>query len=69
MVAREQRYEWEYVYGAVAVVQGQAQFQRLPAVSLEPSRGFLQSITQSDHRVMCLDGITAEDAVAKFTRP
>ncbi len=48
VLAREQRYEWEYVYGAVAVVQGQAQFQFLPSVSLELSRGFLQQIAQSD---------------------
>lgn len=48
VLAREQRYEWEYVYGAVEVVQGQAQFQFLPSVSLELSRGFLQQIAQSD---------------------
>ena len=48
VLAREQRYEWEYVYGAVEVVNGQAQFQFLPSVSLELSRGFLQQIAQSD---------------------
>jgi transposase len=47
VVAREQRYEWEYVYGAVEVVGGQAQFQFLPAVSLELSRGFLQQLADS----------------------
>lgn len=46
--AQEQRYEWEYVYGAVEVVQGLAQFQFLPSVSLELSRGFLRQIAQSD---------------------
>jgi transposase len=46
--AQEQRYEWEYVYGAVEVVEGLAQFQFLPSVSLELSRGFLQQIAQSD---------------------
>ena len=45
---REQRYEWEYVYGAVEVVEGLAQFRFLPSVSLEFSRGFLQQIADSD---------------------
>jgi transposase len=48
VLAREQRYEWEYVYGAVEVVEGLAQFQFLPSVSLALSRGFLQQIAQSD---------------------
>jgi transposase len=48
VLAREQRYEWEYVYGAVEVVQGLAQFQYLPSVSLALSRGFLQQIAASD---------------------
>ena len=48
MRAQEQRYEWEYVYGAVEVVEGLAQFQFLPTVSLELSRGFLEQIAASD---------------------
>lgn len=48
VLAREQRYEWEYVYGAVEVVEGLAQFQFLPSVSLALSRGFLQQIADSD---------------------
>jgi len=48
VLAREQRYEWEYVYGAVEVVEGLAQFRYVPGVSLELSRGFLQQIAQSD---------------------
>ena len=46
--AQEQRYEWEYVYGALEVVEGLAQFQFLPSVSLELSRGFLQQLAASD---------------------
>jgi transposase len=46
--AQEQRYEWEYVYGAVEVVEGLAQFRFLPSVSLELSRGFLQQLADSD---------------------
>ena len=48
VLAREQRYEWEYVYGAVEVVEGLAQFRFLPSVSLELSRGFLQQLADSD---------------------
>lgn len=48
VLAREQRYEWEYVYGAVEVVEGLAQFQFLPSVNLALSRGFLQQIADSD---------------------
>ena len=48
VLPREQRYEWEYVYGAVEVVSGLAQFQYLPSVSLELSCGFLQQIAESD---------------------
>lgn len=50
VLAREQRYEWEYVHGAVEVVQGLAQFQFLPSVSLVLSRGFLQQIAGSDEQ-------------------
>jgi transposase len=46
--AQEQRYEWEYVYGAVEVVEGLAEFRFLPSVSLELSGGFLQQLADSD---------------------
>lgn len=48
VIPQEQRYEWEYVYGAVEVVTGLAEFQFLPSVSLELSRGFLQQLVASD---------------------
>lgn len=48
VLAQEQCYEWEYVYGAVEVVEGLAEFQFLPAVSLELSCGFLQQLADSD---------------------
>jgi len=48
VLAQEQRYEWEYVYGAVEVVAGLAEFQFLPTVSLELSHGFLQQLADSD---------------------
>jgi transposase len=48
VLAQEQRYEWEYVYGAVEVVEGLAEFQFLPSVSLELSHGFLQQLADRD---------------------
>lgn len=48
VIPQEQRYEWEYVYGAVEVVEGLAEFAFLPSVSLELSRGFLQQLADSD---------------------
>jgi transposase len=47
VLPQEQRYQWEYVYGALEVVEGLAQFRFLPWVSLELSRGFLQQIADS----------------------
>ena len=46
--AQEQRYEWEYVSGAVEVVTGAVAFQSLPSVSLELSRGFRRQLAASD---------------------
>ena len=46
--AQAQRYEWEYVHGAVEVVEGLAEFQFLPSVSLELSHGFRQQLADSD---------------------
>ena len=48
VVPRQHRYEWEYVYGAVEVVQGQSQFRLMPSVSLDFSGGFLEQIAASD---------------------
>jgi transposase len=48
VIPQQQRYEWEYVYGALEVVQGQAQFRFMPSVSLEFSGGFLEQIAASD---------------------
>jgi transposase len=48
VLAQEQRYEWEYVYGAVEVVEGLTEFRILPSVSLELSCGFLQQLADSD---------------------
>jgi transposase len=48
VIAQQQRYEWEDVYGALEVLAGQAQFRFMPSVSLDFSRGFLGQIAASD---------------------
>jgi transposase len=48
VIPQQQRYEWEYVYGALEVVQGEAQFRFMPSVSLDFSGGFLEQIAASD---------------------
>jgi transposase len=48
VIPQQQRYQWEYVYEAIEVVQGQTQFCYLPLVNLELSRGFVEQIAQSD---------------------
>jgi transposase len=48
VIAQQQRYEWEYVYGALEVLEGDAQFRFMPSVNLDSSRDFLQQIAVSD---------------------
>ncbi len=50
VIPQQQCYQWEYVYGALEVVQGEAQFRYMPSVSLEFSCGFLEQIAASDPR-------------------
>jgi hypothetical protein len=47
-VTRELKYEWDYLYGALAVVGGQAHFAHLPGVSLEWDQGYLADLAASD---------------------
>jgi transposase len=50
VIPQQQRYEWEYVYGALEVVEGGTQFRFMPSVSLDFSCGFLEQIAASDPR-------------------
>jgi transposase len=43
-----QKYEWGYVYGALDVVSGEAEFCFLPSVSLELTCRFLEQIVAAD---------------------
>jgi hypothetical protein len=48
VIPQQQRDEWEYVYGALEVLAGDAQFRFIPSVNLGFSRGNLQQIAASD---------------------
>lgn len=48
VVPREHRYAWDYVYRAVEVVEGISQFQFMPTVGLDLTRGGLEQIVNSD---------------------
>lgn len=47
-VRRQTRYQWDYLYGALEVVQGQAEFLHLPTVNLDCNRLFLEHLQASD---------------------
>jgi transposase len=47
-VRRQTRYEWDYLYGALEVVEGQAEFLHLPTVDLDCNRLFLEHLQASD---------------------
>ena len=47
-VRRQTRYEWDYLYGALEVVEGQAEFLHLPTVNLDCNALFLEHLRASD---------------------
>lgn len=48
VVARQQKYDWDYLYGALEVTGGEAHFCHIPSVSLEWDAGYLQDLAASD---------------------
>jgi transposase len=48
IVRRQTRYEWDYLYGALEVVEGHAEFLHLPTVNLDCNRLFLEHLQASD---------------------
>ena len=47
-VKRQTKYDWDYLYGALEVVEGSAVFAHLPTVSLECNELFLREIIKMD---------------------
>jgi transposase len=57
-VRQQTRYEWDYLYGALEVVEGRAEFLHLPTVNLDCNRLFLEPLRSSDpeaHHVVIAD--------------
>ena len=48
VVARQIKYEWDYLYGALSVVGGEAHFAHLPGVNLEWDEAYLRDLAASD---------------------
>lgn len=48
VVTRQVKYEWDYLYGALGAVSGEAHFAHLPGVSLEWDRSYLENLAASD---------------------
>lgn len=45
---RQMRYEWDYLYGALEVVEGRAEFMHLPTVDLNCNELFLSHLASTD---------------------
>ena len=48
VVARQIKYEWDYLYGALSVIGGEAHFAHVPGVSLDWDEGYLSDLAASD---------------------
>lgn len=48
VVSRQIKYEWDYLYGALAVIGGEAHFAHVPGVSLDWDEGYLRDLAASD---------------------
>jgi transposase len=48
VVTRQIKYEWDYLYGALSAVSGEAHFAHVPGVSLEWDRSYLENLASSD---------------------
>ena len=58
IVSKQTRYEWDYLYGALEVVEGRAEFLHLPTVTLDCNHLFLEHLKNSDpeaHHVVIAD--------------
>lgn len=47
-IKRQTRYEWDYLYGALEVIEGHAEFLHLPTVNLDCNHLFLEHLLCSD---------------------
>jgi hypothetical protein len=57
-VRRQTRYDWEYLYGALKVIEGRAEFLHLPTVNWDCNQVLLEHLRSSDpdaHHVVIAD--------------
>jgi transposase len=47
-VARQIKYQWDYLYGALGAISGEAHFAHLPGVSLEWDQSYLRDLCATD---------------------
>jgi transposase len=58
VIPKQQKFSWGYVYGAVEVLSGKAEFLLMPTVNLAAHEVFLQHLAQSDeesHHIIIQD--------------
>lgn len=48
VVSRQIKYKWDYLYGALSVIGGEAHFAHVPGVSLDWDEGYLRNLAASD---------------------
>ena len=48
VVTRQIKYQWDYLYGALGAVSGDAHFAHLPSVSLEWDQSYLENLAAGD---------------------
>lgn len=48
VIPRQIKYEWDYLYGSLDVVSGQAHFAQVPSVSLEWDRVYPENLAETD---------------------
>ncbi|MFZ4778748.1 MAG: IS630 family transposase [Terrimicrobiaceae bacterium] len=52
VVSRQVKYEWDYLYGSLNVLNGEAHFCQIPSVSLEWDQIYLKDLAASDESVI-----------------
>ena len=48
VVPRQTKYQWDYLYGSLEVISGEAHFMQLPTVNLECDRLYLENLAATD---------------------
>lgn len=52
VVSKQIKYEWDYLYGALSVIGGEAHFAHVPGVSLDWDEGYLRDLAATDAKAI-----------------